>query len=158
MLPVLVSNPGLGPLVPSSHHPCPLPHQSLVRPSRCGKSDLSRIPDGVGLQIDGGSLPITPLYASTGRRPLHELVNNAVLVSVLPGGDLPRELATSTLYSWARFNYSGSWGLLGPRAVTEAWVEGVLVRASAKLYAAETFGFATCIEGLPAGRRSLDPT
>jgi len=56
-------------------------------------------------------------------------------------------IAHSALDSWVRWNYSGEARLRSARAATEAWVEGLLnphSQTSTRLYAAETFGYATC--------------
>ena len=133
---------------------------------------MTRLPDGVALQTS--SLPPTPLFGHTSARHLHELLNNAVLVSARPGGRIPRAIAASALRTLERFGGNGSsgrgnrsgesatdrcyhrcestidqWGLLGPRATTDAWVwEGLLDDPSSRLYGAPTFGFESC--GRPA--------
>lgn len=72
-----------------------------------------------------------------------ELLNNAVIISST-GGGVARAIAASALHTWELRNFSRDWGLLGPRAVTDAWVQGRLDRPSSTIYAAQTFGFSTC--------------
>jgi hypothetical protein len=72
-----------------------------------------------------------------------ELLNNAVLISS-EGRGVAAAIAASALHTWELRNFSHEWGLLGPRAVTEAWVQGRLGAPSSSIYAAETFGFSTC--------------
>ena len=50
----------------------------------------------------------------------------------------------TTQIRWGSNATNEAWGLLGPRAVTQAWVDGTLLAEGAHLYAARTFGYVTC--------------
>ena len=81
---------------------------------------------------------------------LFESANGAALVSREPGSPVPCAIARAGLTSWRAANFSGDWGVLGPRATTEAWVgRAGSLGPSFRLFAPETFGFVTC------GRRSI---
>lgn len=127
---------------------------------------LLRLQDGLGLQAYP---PWLPLRAASHSRPLYELLNNAVLISAAPNGSLPRRIARSALLSLesslessveaaattAHHRLHGAqhgvvsggeaWGVLGPRAATEAWV-GLPAwrRAPWRVYEPTLFGFVTC--------------
>jgi hypothetical protein len=113
---------------------------------------LSRLDDGFALQV----YPLR--HSPVTRTHLYESCNGAVLVSRSAGGRVPRAIAEAALSSWHRWNDSrspvrlGEWGIVGPRATSEAWVSGVLSAARGRLYAPETFGYMTC--GATAADRS----
>ncbi len=103
-------------------------------------NNLLRLHDGVALQAHP---PWHPFAGGTAARPLYQLLNNAVLVSRSPNGSLPRAMARCALRSLADAAPIG-WGLLGPRAATEAWVGSSVWRPQWRLYSESIFGFVAC--------------
>ena len=113
--------------------------------------DLLRLPDGIALQVPANELAMpfveSAFLAGHGLslKRLYESCNGAVLVSRSASAVLPRVIARVALRSWESWNHSGEWGILGPRAVTQAWAahRGEL-GSDFRLYSGETFGFVTC--------------
>lgn len=119
-------------------------------------SDLLLLPEGFALQVPTsqlglpfrlGSLADVVLFRGGGLtlRRLHEACNGAVLISRSAHASVPKAIARSALESWVAWNFSGEWGIIGPRATTQAWVKySDQLGADFRLYSPETFGFVTC--------------
>ena len=110
--------------------------------------DLLRLQSGVALQVPIEKLrwPWHISSITTGGMPverLFEAMNGAVIISRDQSATIARRIAIIGLESWESWNFTDQWGVIGPRAVTLAWLAGGL-GSDAKLYDGATFGFVTC--------------